>query len=420
MALKDVLKSLTGKKQDEVSRKNDAANALMASDQFPIIQASDMDMSKYKQIPLMGLATLGAAFMQLPEAARTITSTVTKSVDLQETLFVGVNPKGVAGFLRDYGQGVSGNIMRVNEQGKQVIGGRMRFKPINQLPVTETTATVMPIDPMTMVIAAALFSIDQKLVALQKKAEEILQFLKLEKQSRQRGNLNMLAEILEEYKQDCSNEKMCNLRVVAVQDIKREAHQDILFYQEQISRQLQEQQKLHGAQQAQSLLDNVTSEFSEYQLACYLYGFSSFLEVMLQKEFESTHLESVSKKMRDFSERYNALYTECHAQLGEYQRSAIETKLLGGLGSVAKAAGEFLATVPVLKDGPVDEALIGAGESLGRINRDAVAKKLEQFAPLEDNRMAAFIDSIKTLDVLYNEPAALLTDGESLYILEAA
>lgn len=73
MALKDVLKSLTDKKQDEVSRKNDAANALMASDQFPIIQASDMDMSKYKQIPLMGLATLGAAFMQLPEAARTIT-----------------------------------------------------------------------------------------------------------------------------------------------------------------------------------------------------------------------------------------------------------------------------------------------------------------------------------------------------------
>jgi len=102
MALKDVLKSLTGKKQDEVSRKNDAANALMASDQFPIIQASDMDMSKYKQIPLMGLATLGAAFMQLPEAARTITSTVTKSVDMQGKLFWGWNPKAVSGFMRDY------------------------------------------------------------------------------------------------------------------------------------------------------------------------------------------------------------------------------------------------------------------------------------------------------------------------------
>lgn len=98
MALKDVLKSLTGKKQDEVSRRNDAANAFIASDHFPIIKASDMDMSKYKQIPLMGLATLGAAFMQLPGAARTITSTVTKSVDLQETLYVGVNPKGGSRF----------------------------------------------------------------------------------------------------------------------------------------------------------------------------------------------------------------------------------------------------------------------------------------------------------------------------------
>ena len=153
MALKDVLKSLTGKKKDEVSRQNDAASALIASEQFPIIRASDMNVSKYKQVPLMGLATLGAAFMQLPETARTITSTVTKSVDLHETLFVGVNPKGVAGFLRDCGQGVSGNIMQINEQGKQVIAGRMRFKAINQLPVTETTATVVPIEPMTMVIA---------------------------------------------------------------------------------------------------------------------------------------------------------------------------------------------------------------------------------------------------------------------------
>lgn len=357
MAIKDILKSLTDKKRDDSTRKNEAANALIESAQFPILRAEDVNIAQYKRIPLSGLAALGAAFVQLPDTARTMTTTVTKSVDVQGKLFIGVNPKGVAGFLRDYGQGTSGNIMQVNAQGKQVIAGRMRFKPVNQLSATETTTTVVPINPMTMAIAAAVFSIDQKLTVLQQKAEEILQFLKREKQSRQRGNLSMLVEILEEYKQDCCNEKLCNLRAVAVQNIKREAHQDILFYQEQISSQLQDQHRFHGMQQVQLLLSNVMSEFYEYQLACYLYGFSSFLEVMLQKEFGSAHLESVAKKLKEYADQYHVLYADCHAQIGEYQRSAIEAKLLGSLGSAAKAAGELLASVPVLGNGPVDDAL---------------------------------------------------------------
>ena len=309
--------------------------------------------------------------------------------------------------------------MQVNEQGKQVIAGRMRFQAIDKLPVTETTSTVAPIDPMTMVIAAALFSIDQKLSVLQKKTEEILQFLKLEKQTRQRGNLNMLTEILEEYKADCSNEKMSSLRAIAVQSIKKEAHQDILFYQERISQVVQEQQKLHGVQKSQEMLESVSAEFYEYQLACYMYGFSSFLEVMLQKDFSSSHLQATSKKMQDCAARYNALYRECRTQLANYQRSAIETKLLGGLGSVVKTAGEKLANVPVLSKGPVDEALIGAGESLGKFNRDTVAKRMEQFEPLEEERLSTFVENVNLLDVICNQEDGLMTDCESLYMLLA-
>lgn len=420
MALKNMLMSLTGKKQDVSERKMDAVNALIANEQFPVIREADMNMSLYKQVPLMGLAALGAAFMQLPEASRTLTTTVTQNIGLRETLFVGVNPKSVAGFLRDNGQGVSGNIFNVNEQGKQVIAGRLRFSPLNQLPITETTSTVMPFDPMTMVIAAAVFSIDQKLIALQQKTEEILQFLKVEKQSRQRGNLNMLTEIMEEYKRDCGNEKMCSLRVVEVQAIKREALQDIEFYQKQIDIHLQEQKTLHGTKQVQTLLENLMSEFCEYQIACYLYGFASFMEVMLQKEFETTHLNAANKAMSKYAARYSELYKDCRAQIAEYQRSAIEAQLLGGIGGVVKAAGEKLAAVPVLNKGPVDEALIHAGKSLGKYNRDAVAKRLEQFEPLEDSHLSAFVESMNTLDVVYNHREGLLTDGEHLYIRTVA
>jgi len=416
MALKDIVKVLTGKKETALQdTKPQTPGELLTSDHFPIVQASEVDLSRYRKMPLMGIAALGAAFTTLPDAARTITKTVTTQMATNTPVFAGFWPNGVAGRMVDKGLGFSGNI--VGADGK--IAGRMRYDLLDGgLPVSTTTSTVIPFDPMTMVVAAALMSIDQKLDALQEKAEEILQFLKLEKQSKQRGNLNMLSEIMEEYKRDCNNEKMCALRVIAVQDIKREAYQDILFYQEQISKKIQDQKMIHSNQQAQSYLDRVVSEFSEYQLACYLYAYTSFLEVMLQRNFDAAPV--VAEKMEAFARKYSELYSSCHAQIAKYQRSAIEAQLIGGLGNAAKSAGQKLAAIPLLRKGPVDEALINAGESLVKYNKDAVAKRLAHFTPLEDSRMGAFIENVRTMDLLYSQPNAMLTDGENLYILEAA
>ena len=203
-----------------------------------------------------------------------------------------------------------------------------------------------------------------------------------------------------------------------MQAIKREAHRDILFYQEQIAGKLKDQKAFHVAQKAQELLDAVMAEFYEYQLACYLYAYSSFMEMMLQKNYGAA--SSVAEKMEACAKKYAELYEQCRAQIASYQRSAIETQLLGGLGNAAKSVGQKIASVPILSTGPVDEALISAGESLGKLNRDAVAKKLEAFAPLEDSRMMVFIENTRRMDLLLNRPEAMLTDGENLYIMKAA
>jgi len=165
-------------------------------------------------------------------------------------------------------------------------------------------------------------------------------------------------------------------------------------------------------------MDSVMNEFYEYQLASYLYAYTSFMEVMLQKNFEAA--PAVAEKMAAHAKKYTDLYTECRSQIASYQRSAIEAQLLGGLGNVAKTVGQKIASVPVLSKGPVDEALISAGESIGKFNKDAVAKKLEVFAPLEDSRMLTFIENVRRLDLLYNRADGMITDGENLYIMETA
>ena len=244
MALKDAWNALIGKSSTtEIVAQEDTALAPVASDAFPVVRMNPNQLAAYKQIPLASLASLGTAFAQLPEGARTVVQTVTRNVATKETLFVGVNPKGVQGFLRADANGTVGNIMQVNAQGKQVIAGRMRFKAVDQLPMQESVSTVLPVDPMLMVVAVALMTIEKKLDGIQKSVEEVLQFLKLEKQSVQRGNLNMLAEIMDEYKLNCQNEQFCLSRSQAVLAIKKDSHRDILFYQEQIATELQKQKR---------------------------------------------------------------------------------------------------------------------------------------------------------------------------------
>ena len=59
LAIKDIIRSMTGKKENaDLARKKEAANTLMTAEDFPIIPATNVDLSKYRKVPLMGLATL--------------------------------------------------------------------------------------------------------------------------------------------------------------------------------------------------------------------------------------------------------------------------------------------------------------------------------------------------------------------------
>lgn len=389
-------------------------------DLFPVVQVPESSLAQYKKVPLTGLGALGAAFSQLPKTARTIVQSTTTNVGLKETLFVGINPKGVPGYLMANNYGTVGNIMQINEQGKQVIAGRLRFKAIDSLPITETSSVAMPFDPTLMVIAVAVMAVEQKLDKIQASVEEVLQFLELDKQAKQRGNLRMLAEIADDYKEKCLDKEFCANRAVAIQTIQKESFQDIEFYEGQINLKLQKQKAIHVGKDASTLVNSVAHEFAEYQLACYLYAYSSFLDVMLRRDFASGVLEKTATRLNALAEKYNALYSNCRSQVADYQRGALDAKVVGGLGIAAKNIGKAIGSIPVIREGPVDEALISAGDSLGKLNRNAVQNQVESIAYFEDCRMDSFIDSLTSINLIYNKKDSLLTDGEHLYVLSAA
>ena len=151
MALKNAWNALIGKTDTaDVAPEGENALAPLASEAFPVVCVQPNQLSAYKQIPLAGLASMGAAFAQLPAGTHTVVQTVTKKIATNETLFVGINPKGIQGFLRTDANGTVGNIMQVNAQGKQVIAGRMRFTPVDGIPLHAPVSTVLPLDPLLL------------------------------------------------------------------------------------------------------------------------------------------------------------------------------------------------------------------------------------------------------------------------------
>ena len=79
-------------------------------------------------------------------------------------------------------------------------------------------------------IAVALMEINKKLDGIQSSIDEVLRFLETDKQAKQRGNLQTLAEIMEDFKRKGNDADFCKSRNHTVQEIQRDARQDIEFY----------------------------------------------------------------------------------------------------------------------------------------------------------------------------------------------
>lgn len=416
MSIKDIFKKIIPGKPDTEADPDGRAPESADGGDVLLVRAGGLDMNRYKKIPIARLTELGSTFGQVPAAIRMMVQNVRAAAVTDETLFVAVNPRNINGYLQMNTDGITGNIMRINEQGKHVIAGRMRFKPVRGI-ATLAKSRIFPIDPVSVMIATILVHIDQKIDRLQKTATEILQFLTIDKQAKQRGNLNTLREIFDEYKQDSGDEKRCMLRNIEVQTIGREARQDMLFYQEQIAQEMKKQQMFHSLQQARGMMANTVKSFQEYKLACYLYSFASFLDILLRKDFSARTLYAVKQKLGETAERYVQLYGDCHAQLEKYQKTSLETQIIGGIGSAARSVGRALESVPVLKRSTLNETLANAGDALDNRSREMLLKALDEFETIEDIGIHTFMENVETVDLMHNCPDGMMTDGEDLYIL---
>lgn len=323
-----------------------------------------------------------------------------------EGLYRCVFPNGVSGTLAQAkdGSGFLGTIMNNG------IVGQARWIPANG------SATTIPINPAIIAIAITLVGINKKLDDIKQTQNDILNFLENDKESKLKGSVNALFEIMNDYRFNFDNMTWKNGKFVIASDIKTKAESSIIFYRGIIKDEMDKRNAIHSNQQAQKIINKVQQNFKRYQLSIYLYAYAAFVEVVLGDNYNSEYLDKVSERIEDNSFQYYKDYTECYDMLSKYTSSSVGTAALKGLGNASKSVGNVIAKIPIIRKGPVDEVLIAAGNSAKKLSSQNSEKALHEFSDKQGAGVYLFVENIETINTMNNQAIEMMFDQDTIYV----
>ena len=251
---------------------------------------------------------------------------------------------------------------------------------------------------------------------IQQTQQEILDFLTEDKRASLRGSLTTLSDILADYKFNWDNEAYRTSRHGQVVEIQREAEQATEFYRANIERTLAKKSLLTSKRGVSAKLDKLQADLREYQTALYLYGFSTFLDVMLLENFGQEHLDSAIARLRVHAYQYQTLYTKAFDRIEQEAASSVETRAVGGLAGVSTVVGKAVGRLPVVSKSPVDEVLIGAGRHLADLRARAGGSTAAGLAERRDSLVLPFISSLASINRMNADEGAVYFDDTALYL----
>lgn len=217
-------------------------------------------------------------------------------------------------------------------------------------------ATAVVVDPVTLMMAATLMVVSQKLDSIQRTQEEMFEYLQQRDKAELRGALQALADIARDYRFNWSNDTFMQSSHAQVLEIRKQADAIATLQRAQI------RGKLSGGPieiraSVEARLTELVDHLAEYRLAIYTHALSSFLEPLLSRNNDAAYLHSVSERISAHGLAYRELYTECYNAVEEGARNSLDSAVLGGIADAGKALGRFLSQTPLGEATPVDEAL---------------------------------------------------------------
>lgn len=395
-------------KQNEVQKvENSEINLLEVAEGILLDTRTVIEKKQVMSMPIAELATLGTAVSSLLPAFRTITETTTIHAD---------------GLYRLANESV-GDVLKAAKDGTfwgsfKTAEGNSKFVKLQEANMAPATTTaVMPLDPATMMIAVALFSIEQKMNHILEMEKQILSFLQIEKESKIEADMEMLTSTLKKYKYDWNNEHFIASSHKLTMDIQRSSRGHMLSYQKAVSEMLNAKKCVISQSKVNDMLDDLLKKFKYYRLSLYIFSMASFMEVMLSGDFKEIKLRSVQEDIEKQSLLYRDTFDQCSAYLEKMSDLAIDTTIAKGIGTAGKAVGKLIENIPVLKEGPVDEFLQESGDHLKKDAARMERKAAESFAALSNPGVGVFVEKMNDMIQIYTRTENIYFDKEMIYLV---
>ena len=402
----DRIKKQDNSSAEETNPANVGNDILAFSEQIILDTETDFEKKDAFTIPIAELSTLGSAAASLIPALRTVTQSMTVDTN---GLYRIVNITADA-------------TLKAAKDGHfwasfKTANGAFKLAKLSQAGSLGAEATtVMPINPATIMLAAALLAIEKKLDNIAEMQKEIITFLKTEKESQIEADVKMLGSTLTEFKFNWDKEVFMTGHYKLALDVKRTAEKNLQAYQKELQN-IKVKAPLVANANVQSTVETLLKKFKYYRMSLYLFSMSSFIELIILGDFREEHILKIRKDIEERSTRYREMYEVCSVYIEKVAGSGVEANVLKGIGNAGKAIGGFIGSIPLIKEGPVDEWLQDGGEALRKTAKGIEGNPVHALAAVNNPETRIFIEKMDMLNQICNYSSEICFDKEKIYLL---
>ena len=144
---------------------------------------------------------------------------------------------------------------------------------------------------------------------------------------------------------------------------------------------------------------------------------ASMMEIMLSGNFKEEYIDDVKEEIEKLSSVYRDLFAECSVYLEKISGASVKANVLKGMGTASKAVGKFMGSIPLVKEGQVDEFLQDSGKHIKSTAKEIEMGAITTFAEISNPETRVFIDRMEEMIQIYNHTARICFDDKNIYLI---
>ena len=372
---------------------NDNGNIIETSNYMLVDVKKDFDIMTTKQVPINSLQSLGSGVSQLVPTLETITS-IKSGNNLYRVTNLNTFDK-----LDTTKKGITYGVVKKAEGGSKLA----QLKKVH-------------VDPATMMMAVALYEIENQLNEIIDLSRRIFSFLERDKEAEIEADLETLNVSIREFKYNWQDKQYLANNHKHVMDIKRTAKKNMNFYKKQITDDILKNNIVVINQTMNSLLTELEKKFKYYRLSLYIYSYASYLEIMLLGNYQEDYLLTKKEELEALDNEYANNYDIALKFIQKNANKSLEGNLLKGIGTAGKAIGNLAEKVPLMKEKKVNEWFDEKGSNLSKSGDNIKNEFIKKFEEISESNTKTFINKVDDFNCIYNKTKEIYFDGKNIYL----